>query len=136
MNEEQLFDYLKFNKDDTSNLFKGFLNDKLAEYIIGISKINKNKIDMKDTVVLVRNISNLEFTVIGLYPLKEGQVCSGGVSLLEINDNLELIKYPNIYIAGELLDIDGVSGGYNLQFAWSSAGVIANHIKNKTKRNK
>ena len=40
-------------------------------------------------------------------------------------------KYQRINIAGELMDVDGLCGGYNLQFAWSSAGVIANSIKER-----
>ena len=49
----------------------------------------------------------------------------------QISKNLELNSCPGIYVAGELIDIDGVCGGYNMQFAWSSAGVIANDIKKK-----
>ena len=49
----------------------------------------------------------------------------------EVTDNLELKKYPNVYIGGELLDVDGVCGGYNLQFAWSSAMIVANNINLK-----
>ena len=41
------------------------------------------------------------------------------------------VKYPNVFVAGELLNIDGMCGGYNLQFAWSSAGLIANSIKER-----
>ena len=45
-------------------------------------------------------------------------------------------KYPNVYVGGELLDIDGVCGGYNMQFAWSCAGVIANDIISKLGKQK
>ena len=51
--------------------------------------------------------------------------------LSELNCDLSLNKYPRIFIAGELMDIDGMCGGYNLQFAWSSAGVIVNSIKER-----
>jgi len=133
MNKEELRKYFKREKTNIYNLFKGFLNDKLAEYII-----NKNELcdlSINDFVIdkLLNDVFNLRFNVIGLYPIKEGQVCSGGVSLCEITKNLEFLKYPNVYVAGELIDIDGVCGGYNMQFAWSCAGVIANQIKLKEK---
>lgn len=52
------------------------------------------------------------------------QVCAGGVSLQDIEDTLSLKKQSNVYVAGELLDVDGKCGGYNLQWAWST-GYIA-----------
>lgn len=51
----------------------------------------------------------------------KAQVTTGGVALSELQaDTLELIKYPGIYVTGELADVDGICGGYNLQWAWSS----------------
>ena len=56
------------------------------------------------------------------------QVISGGVSLDEVNENLECVKYPGVYIAGEVLDVDGDCGGYNLHFAFASGYHIAKTI--------
>lgn len=130
MSEDELHSYIRDNSTDVSNIFKGFLNDKLAEYILKRISIN-NEIKGETINKIIKEICCLSFNVKGLYPLKEAQVCSGGIKLSEINENLELNKYSNVYVAGELLDIDGISGGYNLQFAWSSAGVIANDIIRK-----
>ena len=99
--------------------------------------MNKNNIRFIDDTSLgkiIEDIKNLTFEVTGVYPLEDGQVCAGGISLDEVNSNLELIRYKNVYVAGELLDVDGVSGGYNMQFAWSCAGVIAEDIKSKIKQ--
>lgn len=52
------------------------------------------------------------------------QVTAGGVDMNEVTENLESIMVPNVYLAGELLDVDGRCGGYNLQWAWTS-GYIA-----------
>ncbi|MCD7806797.1 MAG: aminoacetone oxidase family FAD-binding enzyme [Lachnospiraceae bacterium] len=52
------------------------------------------------------------------------QVCAGGLSLTEINEDYSLKKYPQIYVVGELLDADGLCGGYNLHWAWMS-GIVA-----------
>ena len=49
------------------------------------------------------------------------QVCTGGVSLSEVNPRtLECKRIPGLYLAGELLDTDGICGGYNLQWAWTT----------------
>ncbi len=52
------------------------------------------------------------------------QVCCGGVSLREVNENFASLTYREIYLVGELLDCDGICGGYNLQWAWAT-GIIA-----------
>lgn len=57
-------------------------------------------------------------------PFENAQVCAGGVSMEEISDRLESRLVPGLYFAGELLDVDGRCGGYNLQWAWTS-GYLA-----------
>lgn len=115
-----------FNNKRSDNLLKGFLNDKLGEYLLkrcsnkGIVNISK----------VIENIKDLRFNVFHVSN-ENAQVCSGGIKLKEVDDNLRLKRYPFIYIGGELLDIDGVCGGYNLQFAWSSGAVIAQDIKRR-----
>ena len=53
-------------------------------------------------------------------------MCAGGVTTDEVNpDTLESLLVPNIHFAGELLDVDGICGGYNLQWAWSSGAAAA-----------
>lgn len=130
LTDNQLKNYFKNRR--VKDLFKGFLNDKLGQYIK--EKCNVDKFDyLNDSDVnnLIKVLKNLEFAVVDLYPVKDSQVCNGGVSLSELNDDLSLKKYPQIFIGGELMNIDGMCGGYNLQFAWSSAGVIANSIKER-----
>ena len=130
LSEEELKKY--FKSKDRENLFKGFLNDKLAEYVskkVGLEHCKFIGEDILKKIVFV--IKNLDFNICDLYPVRDAQVCSGGVSLSEVTGQLCLKNNNNIYIAGELLDVDGVCGGYNLQYAWSSAGVIAEDIKRK-----
>lgn len=66
---------------------------------------------IKDKKLHIRKVSDFD----------KAQVTTGGVALSELQaDTLELIKYPGIYVTGELADVDGICGGYNLQWAWSS----------------
>jgi predicted flavoprotein YhiN len=52
------------------------------------------------------------------------QICAGGLSMKEINTHFAMKKCPSVYVVGELLDVDGICGGYNLQWAWTS-GYLA-----------
>ena len=80
---------------------------------------------------LIKNIKKFKYTVLGFKDYKEAQIVCGGVNLTEVNSNFEVKKYPNLYLGGEVLDVDGASGGYNLYFAWLSGIVIANSIMKK-----
>ena len=66
------------------------------------------------------------FSVIpkGVNSFEQAQVCSGGVDFLELDDSMQSIYQPGLFICGEMVDIDGKCGGYNLQWAWTS-GYIA-----------
>ena len=60
---------------------------------------------------------------------KDEFVTCGGVSLKEIESNtLRCKKYPDMYFAGEVLDIDAITGGFNLHAAWTTAYTVANSI--------
>ena len=61
----------------------------------------------------------------------KGQVVTGGVPISRIKDNLEDKKYPGIYYTGEVLDVDGKCGGYNLSWAFNSALIAAEDILKK-----
>ena len=59
---------------------------------------------------------------------KQAQVCGGGVDTAEVRaETMESLLHKGLYFAGELLDIDGTCGGYNLQWAWSSGFVAGKH---------
>ena len=103
---------------DMSVVLGGIINKKLANLI---AKITKNM----SIVHVAHTIKNFKATPTDTNGFDNAQVCAGGVSLDEINlDTMESIKVPNLYFAGEILDVDGKCGGYNLQWAFSS-GVLA-----------
>ena len=69
------------------------------------------------------------FTITGMGEFKEAIITKGGVSVKEINPGtMEVKKIPGLYFAGEVLDLDAVTGGYNLQIAWSTAYLAAQAI--------
>ena len=62
--------------------------------------------------------------ITGSNSYENAQICAGGISLKEVSPRLEAVKVKNLYLAGEILDVDGRCGGYNLQWAWTS-GYLA-----------
>ena len=80
-------------------------------------------------------LSGLTLTVTGLRPYAQAQTTCGGVPLSEINpDTMEITAIPGLYVAGELLDVDGACGGYNLQWAFAT-GAVAGRALGSTRRN-
>lgn len=69
------------------------------------------------------NLKKWKLPIKDAYSLKQAQVCSGGVDVRLLTEQLESKKCPGIYFAGEVIDVDGPCGGYNLQWAWSSGAV-------------
>ncbi len=85
--------------------------------------------DTEDVPVFMRNRyidpvnEIITFTVSKMSRFDHAQVCMGGVSLRELTDDFELIKVPGVYVIGEMCDIDGFCGGYNLHWAWLSGNL-------------
>lgn len=65
-------------------------------------------------------LRNFQVVVTGTNSYDNAQVCCGGIPLEEIKDSMESTKCPHVYFAGEILDCDGICGGYNLQWAWTT----------------
>ncbi len=70
-------------------------------------------------------------TVNGSNPYDNAQVCAGGVDIRELSDDLESLKMPGVYFAGEVIDVDGKCGGYNLQWAWCSGHITGKSAASK-----
>ncbi len=126
--EERLINY------SLSNILEGFLNYKIVNVILKILNIDTNT---KWENVIKEKVVNLlldfRIKISGTKDYDYSQVCRGGISLKEINpETMESRKIKNLYIVGELLDVDGDCGGYNLGFAWMS-GLIAGESVSKEK---
>ncbi len=108
--------------------FTGLLHKKLMTLFIKLAGLKPN-LPLEDAPEeQLRKVFQLcrQFTlqISGSNSFDQAQVCSGGVKLSEVTEDLEAKKVPGLYLAGELLDVDGRCGGYNLQWAWTS-GYIA-----------
>lgn len=72
----------------------------------------------------IYELRHFEVTVSEPNSFENAQVCSGGVPLSEVSEDFASLKCPDVYLVGELLDCDGICGGYNLQWAWAT-GILA-----------
>lgn len=115
------------SKKDIKNLISEFVPKSLAEYILETNGIAANlkchQINGKIRDLIYKSLNEFEANVIS--PAKEGEVVtSGGVSLDEINPKtMESKLVEGMYFCGEVIDVDGFCGGYNLQNCWSSGFV-------------
>ncbi len=107
-----------FNAD---NFLIGIFHSALSKNIM--KKVN---FDTKNVEKIANIIKNYEICT--HKPLNNEQVYSGGIILDSLTDKLESKQTPDLFFAGECVDVDGVCGGYNLQWAWTSAYVVANYI--------
>lgn len=108
--------------------FAGILNKKLMNVFINKAGIQPNTpmdmVQREKIEEVFRLCRSFKLQVIDTSSFDSAQVSAGGVAMEEVSDNLESLKVPGVFFAGEILDVDGKCGGYNLQWAWSS-GYIA-----------
>ena len=122
-------DFQEFKGRMFKNSLKGLLPLSMIPVIIKLSAVEPEKkvdyISREERNKLVHLLKELELTPTGLLGFKWSVVTSGGVALKEVKPNtMGSKKVENIYFAGEILDLDGPSGGYNLQECWST-GYLA-----------
>jgi predicted Rossmann fold flavoprotein len=141
LSEKKLDD--RILRDFSKNLNRDFCNSlgellprKMIPVIIersGIPPETKcNTISREQRKNLVSLIKEFEVSIDGFRPIEEAIVTSGGVNTNEINaDTLESKLCPNLYLAGEVLDVDGDCGGFNLQWAWSSGYAAGKYAATK-----
>ncbi len=114
-------------------LLEGVLNYKLVNVLLKKSKINNNmkweELSLSSKNDLAENITSFELDIIGTNSFDKAQVCSGGILLNEIDVNdMQSLKVKGLYIIGELLDVDGDCGGYNLEWAWITGMIAGSRI--------
>jgi predicted Rossmann fold flavoprotein len=126
----------RFSAKQLSTLNPFGLPQRLWEYLLmktlGSKTIRWGELSKKDVNRLVNVLTNDTYQTAGRAPFKDEFVTCGGVSLKSINPStLESRHVPNLYFAGEVLDIDGITGGFNFQASWTTAYAVASSIAMK-----
>ena len=120
-----LRDFEKYTNKEFKNALNDLLPQKLIPVIIYLSNIGENikvhQITKSQRENLVNVIKNLDVTITDFMPIDMAIITSGGINVKEVNPKTMESKIINgLYIAGELLDVDAYTGGYNLQIAFST----------------
>ncbi len=116
---------IKLNK-----YFVGMFQNAIADELFKQAKINTNKtslnLNTQEIEVLASTIKNLTFNINGVF--ENNQVFCGGVNLEDLTENLESKSIPHLYFTGEVCNVDGVCGGYNLQWAFTSGFIVGENL--------
>lgn len=125
-------DFEKYSKKQFKNSLNDLLPSKLIPVIIKLSQIEEekfvNQISKKERKDLVHILKNLKFRFDRFRPLNEAIITSGGVSTLEIDPStMESKLVSGLFFAGEVVDVDALTGGYNLQIAYSTGFLCGNN---------
>ncbi|MEG2383038.1 MAG: NAD(P)/FAD-dependent oxidoreductase [Oscillospiraceae bacterium] len=128
------------------NSCKDFINSidclmpkKMVPVIADLSKISPrakcNQITKKERLFLAELLKNIPFTVTGFRPIEEAIITAGGIDVSEVEPKTMNSKLcDNLYFAGEVLDVDAYTGGFNLQIAFSTAVAAANAISDRREK--
>ncbi len=107
-----------------ADLFMGMVNRKLLACILKQKGLQwEQRISFPDATALLQTLKHFPVNATGLNDFAQAQVTAGGVPLEEIDQNFQSLKVPGFFLCGELLDVDGICGGYNLQWAWTSGWI-------------
>lgn len=142
MSIDAIKDYLIHRMRNNSELtmedaLQGFLNKKLNIQFLKLSGIKPNETARNISGAQIQKLCALvkswDIPINGTNDFTQCQVCAGGVSTKELTSHCESVLHPGLFFAGEIIDIDGICGGYNLQWAWSSAVVAAREAMRQEK---
>ena len=128
LNDRILRDFEEVKNKQFKNSLDKLLPQKLIPVIIKRSKINPNKkvneITKREREQLIKEIKNFEISIKSFRPIEEAIITSGGIKIKEINPKtMESKKVKGLYFAGEIIDVDSYTGGFNLQIAYSTGYV-------------
>lgn len=134
LDKRVLKDFEEAKNKQYKNSIQKLLPSKMIPVIIKLSGIDPdkqvNEITKEERMKLVNLLKALPMTIIGLRGWNEAIITKGGVSVKHVNPSTMESKLVNgLYFAGELLDLDAMTGGYNLQIAWSTGYLAGNSIE-------
>lgn len=126
-------DFVKYRNSDFINALGDLLPKKLIPVVVRLSGIDPrtkvHSVSKQQRHALLRLLKDFTLPVDGTRPIAEAIVTSGGVDVREVSPKtMESKKIKGLYFVGEILDVDGYTGGFNLQIAWSTAFCAARAI--------
>lgn len=115
--------------ENACDVLTGIVQEKIAQEIlkrVNVLNLKSKQLTLKQIENISKLIHNLDFTTCDCYD--NNQVYSGGIVLSSLSENLQSKNTSGLYFAGEIVDVDGECGGYNLSWAWASGMIVASDI--------
>ena len=130
---EEIVRRFRFMKENTAEeALAGLCNHKINYVLLLLCGLEPTKkagsYNKKDAMLLAGKIKHFSVKITDTNGFEQAQACTGGVPLKELTEHMESKLVPGLFITGELADIDGTCGGYNLQWAWSSGAAAGRKI--------
>lgn len=123
----------RYKNQPVSELFAGIVNNQIGRKIVSRAEETYGSIERKSAreiaKILARLAKDYRLTVRGTLGFDNAQVTKGGLKLSQTDGDFRSVFLKNVYFAGEILDVDGACGGFNLQWAYSSACVAGESMK-------
>lgn len=133
LEEKFLREFIDYAKKDFKNYLHTLLPESMVDYFLrklGIKNKKVADISKQERFKLINTLKRFDFSIESLENINVSIVTSGGVDVKQINNKTcESKLVENLYFVGEVLDVDALTGGYNLQIAWSTGYVAGNSIK-------
>lgn len=135
LEERLLREFSENNNKAIKNILRLLMPENLTTIVLLKSQLNSetkaNSITKEERLKLSNTIKKIEFNIKALDLIDNAIISAGGISTKEINPNtMASIKYPNLFFAGEIIDIDALTGGYNIQLALSTGYLAGQSINN------
>ena len=136
ISENNLVDLIKSHIDifeNVDSVLTGIINEKIAIEVLKRAKISKNTqknaLNYENICKIAHIVKHFDLTICGAYD--NNQVFSGGIDINSLNEYLESKTCSDMYFCGEIIDVDGECGGYNLEWAFSSAYAVCSKFLEK-----
>ena len=125
-------EFVEYAKKDYRNYLNSLLPASFIEFFMRKTKIKNKKMSeftKNDRLTLINTLKKFDFLIDSLDNINVGIVTSGGVDVREVNAKTMMSKIvENLYFVGEVLDVDALTGGFNLQIAWSTGYIAGNNV--------
>ena len=137
MTKNELLEELRvragFTERSAQGQLCGLWNSKLVHALCKKARIAIDRpMRLADCDNLAALAKEYRITITKTNPISQSQVCAGGVDLREIDPStMECVNVPGLYLTGEVLDVDGICGGYNLHWAWATGTIAGKAAANK-----
>ena len=134
--------YMRYNaclQDTLEEFLLGTVNKKLNQAMMkaaGLKPSDKiSELGFTKVLKFLMSYSEINIHIAAVNDMQNAQVCAGGVDFAQISTELESLKCPGLYFAGEVIDVDGKCGGYNLQWAWTSGYLAGKNAAEASREN-